>query len=94
MCCKKGFLDTSNGCDGTFGGSARHECALKPAELQNTGKDCWYECNSKQGLCSWCGTKGMCCKKGFLDTSNGCDGTFGGSARHECVLKSAGKCPI
>ena len=64
------------------------------AELKNTEKDCWYECNRKQGLCSWCGTKGMCCKKGFSDTSNGCDGTFGGSARHECVLKSAGKCPI
>jgi len=56
------------------------------AELQNTGKDCWYKCNSKQGPCSWCGTVGMCCKKGFNDKSNGCDGTFGGSTRHECVL--------
>merc|ERR1711997_945062 len=57
------------------------------AELQNTGKDCWYKCNSKQGPCSWCGTAGMCCKKGINDKSNGCDGTFGGSTHHECVLK-------
>lgn len=56
------------------------------AELQNTGKDCWYKCNSKQGPCSWCGTAGTCCKKGFNDKSNGCDGTFGGSRRHECVF--------
>ncbi len=31
MCCtqKPGWTDTSNGCDGTFGGLTRHECALK-----------------------------------------------------------------
>merc|ERR1739844_443285 len=61
--------------------------AVHAAQLQNTVKDCWYECNSKQGPCSWCGTAGMCCKKGFNDKSNGCDGTFGGITRHECVLR-------
>ena len=56
-------------------------------ELQNTGEDCWHHCDSKQGPCSWCGTRGMCCKNGWHDISNGCDGTFGGISMHECVLK-------
>jgi len=59
-------------------------CSLEP-ELKNEGKDCWIGCNSKQGKCSWCGSKGMCCQRGFHDKSNGCDGSFGGSASHECV---------
>merc|ERR1711936_776709 len=63
------------------------------AELQNMGKDCWYKCNSKQGPCSWCGTAGMCCKKGLNDKSNGCDGTFGGSTQHECVLECSDTVP-
>lgn len=66
--------------------SGGHRLAL--AEIQNRGKDCWYKCNSKQGPCSWCGSAGMCCKKGFNDKSNGCDGTFGGSTQHECVLSA------
>ena len=57
--------------------------------LENTGKDCWNECHSKQGHCAWCGSKGMCCTKktDWTDKSNGCDGTFGGKTLHECVLK-------
>ena len=55
--------------------------------LKNAGKDCWINCKSRQGKCSWCGDTGMCCKKGFHDKSNGCDGTFGGKTRHECVLR-------
>ena len=58
-------------------------------ELENEGKDCWRNCNAKQGPCEWCGTHGMCCtmKPGWTDTSNGCDGTFGGATSHECALK-------
>ena len=58
------------------------------ATLQNEGVDCWLKCGG-QGLCSWCGTRGMCCTKkpGWLDYSNGCDGTFGGPTQHECVLQ-------
>ena len=53
----------------------------------NSGKDCWYDCNGVQGACSWCGRQGMCCKIGYTDTSNGCNGAFGGKSRHECALK-------
>jgi len=58
-------------------------------EIANAGQDCWSSCGSVQGPCAWCGTKGYCCtkKSGWDDTSNGCDGTFGGAGRHECVLK-------
>ena len=58
-------------------------------EIKNTGIDCWYFCNKRQGPCPWCGTEGSCCtqKSGWTDISNGCDGTFGGLTRHECSMK-------
>ena len=56
--------------------------------LENGGQHCWAGCNSQQGKCAWCGTDGWCCKKGW--TGNGCDGTFGGSNHHLCVLKPSG----
>ena len=58
-------------------------------KLENAGLDCWPKCNHKQGACEWCGSMGFCCtkKKDWYDTSNGCDGTFGGKTKHECVLK-------
>merc|ERR1712228_281993 len=64
-------------------------CVLGAKDLENTDKDCWKHCKKTQGPCSWCGTKGMCCttKSGWTDTSNGCDGTFGGSKFHTCALK-------
>ena len=57
------------------------------AELEHAGEDCWNSCNSQQGACDWCGSKGFCCMKGWDDFSNGCDGTFGGQENHVCVLK-------
>ena len=38
MCCttKSGWTDTSNGCDGTFGGSKFHTCALKPGNISSS----------------------------------------------------------
>merc|ERR1711936_325906 len=59
-------------------------------DIENEGKGCWDECNAVQGPCEWCGKLGMCCtmKPGWTDTSNGCDGTFGGATSHECALKS------
>ena len=50
----------------------------------NAGKDCWRGCGRKQGACDWCGA-GVCCRKGWWDTRNGCDGSIGGNRRHECV---------
>jgi len=55
--------------------------------LKNKGKNCWSSCKSKQGKCEWCGSKGYCCRKGWKDKNNGCDGSFGGIGHHECVLK-------
>ena len=57
--------------------------------LSNAGDECYSTCNNTQGLCSWCGSEGMCCtqKVDWNDTGNGCDGNFGGQTRHECVLK-------
>ena len=61
---------------------------LEP-KLKNAGLDCWNHCSDQQGPCSWCGSKGVCCtqKSDWSDTSNGCDGTFGGLTHHECILK-------
>jgi len=53
--------------------------------LRNTGTACWNECGKQQGPCSFCGT-GSCCRKGWHDTSNGCDGSSGIDGRgHVCV---------
>ena len=56
--------------------------------INNIEKDCWAPCGNKQGSCSWCGSKGLCCtqRPGWTDRSNGCDGTIGGITRHECLL--------
>ena len=61
-------------------------------QIENAGMDCLSSCNSRQGACEWCGSMGFCCtkKNGWNDTSNGCDGTFGGETQHECVLKPIG----
>ena len=61
--------------------------------VENTGLDCWSKCGSKQGPCDWCGEVGTCCKKGYHDTSSGCDGTIGGRNRHECVLRLRPRLP-
>ena len=58
--------------------------------LMNAGEDCWYECGRKEGPCSWCGTEGLCCRKGW--TGNGCSGNIGGDDMPRCVKEEvAGK---
>ena len=37
-----------------------------------------------EGQCDWCGNVGWCCRKEWI--GNGCDGSIGGTNRHECVL--------
>ena len=55
--------------------------------VRHEGKDCWYPCTNMnmagQGRCGYCGTGGMCCRKG--SRGGGCDGTFGGDGHHACV---------
>ena len=64
-------------------------------ETKNKGMECWSHCKNQQGPCpSWCGKHGMCCTMNpyWKDKSNGCDGTFGGAWRHECVYNEVILC--
>ena len=64
-------------------------------ETENNGMECWSHCKNQQGPCpSWCGKHGMCCTMNpyWKDQSNGCDGTFGGVWRHECVYNEVILC--
>ena len=64
-------------------------------ETKNNGMECWSDCETQQGPCpSWCGEHGMCCTMNpyWKDKSNGCDGTFGGTWRHECVYNEVILC--
>jgi hypothetical protein len=59
-------------------------CFTPPRGVLNEGVDCWSGCNAKQGPCDWCGA-GMCCRYGWDDKSNGCDGKIGVPGRsHVC----------
>jgi len=95
VCCRSGWWDTRNGCDGVIGGHRKHAC-VEASEgpgndpdveegLLNAGRNCWRACGRQQGPCAWCGT-GVCCRSGWWDTSNGCDGIIGHHRRHACVL--------
>jgi len=56
-----------------------------PASLFGcTAFDCWSSCGKKDGgACSWCGSNGFCCRKGF----DGCPSGAGDVSpdRHRCV---------
>ena len=65
--------------------SSRRASSSMKNGVENQGQNCWGECGRKQGACAWCGT-GMCCRKGWWDTSGGCDGSLGiDLPRHVCV---------
>lgn len=55
--------------------------------LEHLGDDCWGSCGQQQGPCpQFCGSSGMCCRLGFSDTSNGCDGAIGThTGGHRCA---------
>merc|ERR1711865_364019 len=65
--------------------------------LKRVGEDCWDGCNNQQGPCDWCGT-GYCCRLGWSDHSNGCDGSIGmvvtdrSEPRHVCSKAPNGAC--
>ena len=59
-------------------------CFTPPRPVVNEGLDCWGGCNAKQGPCDWCGS-GLCCRYGWDDKSNGCDGKIGVQGKgHVC----------
>ena len=53
-------------------------------DLKHPGEYCWPGCGGKQGFCDWCGSQGLCCKKGY--EGNGCDGEIGITNHHGCVF--------
>ena len=62
-------------------------CFHSKGGLQNSGVNCWDGCSKEQGPCAFCGT-GLCCRKGWPDTSNGCDGSLGiDEPHHVCVAQ-------
>jgi len=61
---------------------------LSLGALKNAGENCWNPCGGRGGTCSWCGTEGSCCRKGWGGT--GCDGQIGGGDYHACVLGTDG----
>ena len=72
-------FDEETDCDSTLWTN----CDLTQ-DLANVGKECYGECNG-QGKCPFCGTKGYCCRLGWL--GNGCNGIMGISYDyHRCVL--------
>ena len=54
------------------------------AEVENLGITCWDECKGVDGPCSYCGSKGYCCRKNVV--GNGCNGDDGTDTNHHrCV---------
>ena len=58
-------------------------CIKNEGDYKNLGEECWKYCGDKEGSCSWCGTRGQCCRKGW--TGNGCNGVEGGDNVHMCT---------
>jgi len=51
--------------------------------LKNENVECWRQCGSKGGSCSFCGG-GFCCRQGYTDGA-GCTGANGCNGNHCCV---------
>merc|ERR1711936_1456465 len=55
-------------------------------DVQNQGKNCWYHCREKSGPCeSFCGTDGLCCRRGNNWIEKGCTGQIGAYNYHTCT---------
>ena len=62
---------------------------IQGSGINNSGLDCQENCkdsNNFPGRCRWCGSKGVCCKKG--EVGNECDGEIGGKGYYGCVAES------
>lgn len=54
--------------------------------LERQGHNCWNNCNHRGGSCSWCGTEGACCRRGWGSDPAEC-GNNGGDGYHMCTLR-------
>ena len=61
---------------------------IQGSGIDNSGRECWSNCNKSNGKCSWCGSKGVCCRKGVRVVGTECDGEIGGDGHHRCVAES------
>ena len=54
-------------------------------------QNCYTACDKKTGTCStnFCGTGGVCCRKGWHETSPQCGTTQGGNGMHMCTRTAA-----
>merc|ERR1712054_500233 len=64
-----------------------------PKGVNHFQQQCWGGCKKKQGCgCAYCGAAGICCRKGWHDHKNGCNGKIGGNGKHVCVKAPKGVC--
>lgn len=91
---KRGW--TSTGVSDAFGNTVNAwvdssifpDCSISQTErYKNLGEDCGRGRCKRQGFCSWCGTEGRCCRKGYL--GGGCEMQMGGENNHICVKDPA-----
>merc|ERR1719265_2961712 len=86
VCCREGFAGDPEECGGR-GAPSFHTCIL-PVEtitLQNEGENCWNPCGRTAGPCDYCGTEGVCCRRGFASDPEVCGGR-GPPNYHSCIL--------
>uniref|UniRef100_A0A7M5XDD6 Uncharacterized protein n=2 Tax=Clytia hemisphaerica TaxID=252671 RepID=A0A7M5XDD6_9CNID len=87
-CCRRGWNDA--GCAGMATPcNGKHCCTTKRRDVQNSGKNCWWKCNKKDGECStgFCGKDGVCCRRGW-DTYR-CIRTTGACRYKHCCVGTA-----
>jgi hypothetical protein len=57
-------------------------------DVKHLGRPCQKHCHGVSGPCNYCGTEGICCRKGSGDFSAGCNGRLGTDSRKNvCVPK-------
>ena len=75
ICCRSDELkSSSSGCSYGMGERGEHTCTKQGSapEYANLGdRACWGKCG--EGRCSYCGTRGLCCRHNVLKNRNsGC----------------------
>ena len=72
---------------GAAGAVAAAAGVVASQSLVNIGKDCWYECGKKSGMCPFCGNGNACCRKDYEDAPTECQGALTFTTwHHECVV--------
>lgn len=69
-------------------GAAGVAATVASQSLVNIGKDCWWECGQKSGMCPFCGNGNACCRKDYGEYApRECKGSLTFTTwHHECVV--------